>query len=110
MKIELQHYDTCLSDYFGGHHNPVIQIPIYAPMWLKEIKEALLNELSMTYDHYEHSVETEDFDQWYKAAQTSIKRLTNASGFRGKHFKDIELPIDDMAEPCYAYFIFNEVD
>jgi hypothetical protein len=113
-KLECNFYDVCFPSYFGGHYKPIIQIPIYAPMYLKEIKEALLNELNELYNHYEYSVETKDFEAWFNAACIAVTRITNAPGFKGKHFKDIEFCDDDDDDDdfigcCYAYFIINEV-
>lgn len=104
MIYDLIHTDTCLSDYFSGDSRPWLCIPIYAPMWLKEIKEALLSELNQGAigGHYD------DSDQFYNAAKAAINRLSNNPGFRGKHFKDIEVPPDEWYEPCYAYFVLIE--
>lgn len=42
----LYYLDTCLPDYFRGHHNPVVQIPVTHESTYAEIKEELLNCLN----------------------------------------------------------------
>ena len=46
IKFECCHADTCLSDYWSGHHLPHVQIPVYRGMTLKEVKDAIRSELS----------------------------------------------------------------
>ena len=44
MKLECLHADTCLPDYWGGHHLAHVQIPVYRGMTLKAIKESIRDE------------------------------------------------------------------
>lgn len=100
-KYEVVHADTCLPDYWGGHHLPHVQICV-RPMYLKEIKEAILAELS----YGAIAGRYEDSEENYRALQNAAKRLKNAPGFRGKHFKDVSQEEDF---PIYAFFVFNPV-
>lgn len=45
MKLECAHADTCLPDYWCGHHRPHVQIPVTPGMSLKAIKEEIRNAL-----------------------------------------------------------------
>lgn len=45
MKLELIHVDTCLPDYWSGHHLPHVMIPAIPGMSGKDIREAIRDEL-----------------------------------------------------------------
>lgn len=101
LKYEVVHADTCLADYWAGHHLPHVSICAY-PMYLKDIKWAILSELSAGAIAGQY----EDSEDNYKAMQKAVKGIKNAPGFQGKHFKDVEF---DEHYPVYAYFVFVPV-
>lgn len=105
MIYDLIHTDTCLPDYFSGDWRPWFVVPIYGPMTLKEIKEYLLSELNQGAIGGNLDWEVQESDQFYKAAKAAINRLSNANGYRGKHFKDLD---NDYSEPVRAYFVLVE--
>jgi hypothetical protein len=100
MEYELILADTCLPDYWSGHHLAHISIPAY-PMYLNEIKSELHGEVAQgaIAGHWIDSEEN------YQAFHAAINAMKNATGFRGKHFKDIEQGEDFSV---YAYFVFVE--
>ena len=47
MKITCSHLDTCLSDYWSGHHLPHVMIPVTRrKMSLAEIRRAIRSEIA----------------------------------------------------------------
>lgn len=47
MKVYLAHADTCLPDYWSGHHLPHLQIPAHNGMTFAAVRRALESELAM---------------------------------------------------------------
>src|SRR5690554_7923907 len=45
MKLEIVHVDTCLSDYWSGHHLAHVQIPVIPGMSMKDIKNSIKQEI-----------------------------------------------------------------
>jgi hypothetical protein len=95
----LYHADTCLPDYWGGHHLPHVSIPAY-PMTLKEVKSALHSEVNQ--DAICGNWSSDDYDKFHAA----IDRLTEKDNFTGLHFADIEQSED--FDTVYAYFVFDK--
>ena len=47
MKMTCSHADTCLSDYWSGHHLPYVMIPVTRrKMSLAEIRRAIRSEIA----------------------------------------------------------------
>lgn len=111
LKLEACHADTCLADYWSGHHLPHVQIPVYNGMTLKAIKDSIKSELN------EGAVMGSDYEliqseQFYKAARAAVNRMRpNVKGQR-TFFKDLE-PVDNESDDCgdsvYAFFVFREL-
>ena len=72
--LECCHADTCLSDYWGGHHLAHVQVPVWNGMSLAELKKALmaeLNEGAVAGGDAPH-----DYDeQWYAAARDAVQAI-----------------------------------
>lgn len=45
MKVSIVHADTCLPDYWSGHHRPHLQVPAYR-MTFAELRRALRSEIA----------------------------------------------------------------
>lgn len=107
-KYECIHADTCLPDYWGGHHLPHISIPIYAPMSLKEIKQCLKNEINE--GAIAGNLPCDDYDldeKTYKAFKAAINRIKPAINGKRKFFTDIKQE-EESDYSVYAYFVFRE--
>ena len=64
--IIISFYDVCLPDYFGGHHKPVLQVPVDGNTTRKEIYSSLLSELAqgvIDYQIDENQLEYDDIRQ-----------------------------------------------
>lgn len=108
MKFECIHADTCLPDYWGGHHLPHISIPIYGSMSLKDIKKCLKYEIME--GAIAGNLPNDGFcidDKTYKAFNAAINRIKPAIKGKRKFFTDIEYD-DEYDFTVYAYFVFRE--
>jgi len=113
-KLECTHVDTCLSCYWGGHHLPHVQIPVYSGMKFKEIKEALHSELNIGAvgnNPIARDDSGEAGDRWYKAAHAAINRIKPKVKGQRTFFKDLEKydPENGSVETVYAFFVFDEI-
>lgn len=106
MKYTLYLADICLPDYWGGHHLPVVQIPITSPMTIAEVREALDSEIKQTWEYYEDL--GVDMDALVLAAQEIRNQDDLPDDFL--HFMDSYPPSDDVEEINYAYFIVSELN
>lgn len=119
MKLELVHADTCLPDYWSGHHRAHVQIPVIPGMSGKDIKSAIKAELvegavmgsddiafllSADYVGADREAEAEKV---YRAAMAAVNRMRPAKKGQRKFFTDIDASED--SETVYAFFVFVEV-
>lgn len=118
MKPEIVHADTCLPEYWRGHHRAHLSIPVYRGMTLKEIKRSLLSELIqgaiMGSDHVAEALSDcsryapEEQERIYKKAKAAINRIKPTIKRQRRFFLDLE-EIEEDDDPVYAYFVFVEL-
>ena len=123
IKFECCHADTCLSDYWSGHHLPHVQIPVYRGMSLKDVKSALRSELSqgavmgrtdnarlLSADVVREN-EVKQADRVTRAAYAAVNRMRLADKRKRKLFMDLEEidENDDCCDSVYAFFVFVEI-
>ena len=122
IKFECCHADTCLPDYWSGHHLPHVQIPVYRGMTLKDVKSALRSELSqgavmgstdnarMLSADMVREDEVKQADRVTRAAYAAVNRMRLADKRKRKLFMDLEESTDDDDDDCgesvYAFFVF----
>lgn len=122
MKLELCHADTCLPDYWRGHHKAHVSIPVYRGMKLCDIKAALRSELSqgavagnddiaraLSYDLLPADISEKQADQITKAAYAAINRMRPNKKGQRRFFIDLEPDEEDCDFSVYAYFVFVEL-
>lgn len=122
MKLECIHIDTCLPDYWSGHHLTHIQIPVYKGMSLKEIKESLKDEIRIyggglggnTRLNYllGDYVDPEDEKESYKAIKAvyaAINRIKPTKKGQRKFFRDLDDQCEYDDNTVYAFFILREI-
>ena len=108
--LECIHAETCLPDYWCGHHLPHVQIEVWRGMNLKQIKQALLSELfqravmGVEYDY--------DNDKWHKRAISGVNRMKSSTKGQRRFFLDLEETLDDDegCDSVYAFFVFVECE
>ena len=118
MKIEIVHVDTCLPDFWSGHHLPHVQIPVWPGMSLSDIKSAIRSEISQGAiggsgdDARLLSADVVRPDEekraiaLTRAVYAGVNRIKPAKKGQRKFFTDIDEPIDDCSDSVYAFFVF----
>ena len=117
MKLECLHADTCLPDYWGGHHLAHVQIPVYRGMTLKAIKESIRDELRMGAIMGNDEIagllsdgfvtDKKRADQVTRAAYAAVNRIKPNKKGQRRFFTDLEEQDDDCCDYVYAYFVFE---
>ena len=111
--LECLHVDTCLPDYFGGHHLPWVCIPVCRPMSLADIKSAIRSELNQGAiggsDERTRDDSGDIGDSWFYRAHAAVNRIKPSTKGKRRFFKDISMPESEDDDSVYAYFVFREV-
>lgn len=113
--LECVHVDTCLPDYWSGHHLAHVCIPVYGPMTLKDIKRALHSEINQGAiagnDKRARDDSGEVGDTWFYRAHAAVNKIKPKTKGQRLFFKEI-MPIDPdyCGESVYAYFVFRDVE
>ena len=106
--LECCHADTCLPDYWSGHHLAHISISVHSEMSLSDIKQALHSELNhgaiAGSDMRTHDGSGEIGDVWYYRAHAAINAIKASSRRPFKGLEDMESEEDSV----YAYFVFKD--
>lgn len=112
-KLECAHADTCLSCYWGGHHLPHVQVPVYKGMHLSELKRQLHDEIAQGAIAGNDPIVRDDSgpegDKWFAKAHAAINRIRPATKGKRRLFEDLEEvdPEDESIESVYAFFVFR---
>lgn len=110
--LECLHADTCLPDYWGGHHLAHVSIPVYTGMSLRDIKRALHSEVSSGVISGSDGRTRDDSgdvgDAWYKRAHAAINKMRPSIKGKRKFFEDLDEPSEDDDFSVYAYFVFED--
>ncbi len=108
--LECIHADTCLSDYWGGHHLAHVQVPVWNGMSLAELKKALMAELN------EGAVAGRDYpgdhdEQWYAAARDAVQAIEAKTPAAAENLFPLLEPQseEEDAPTVYAFFVFRHV-
>lgn len=117
MKMNCIHADTCLPDYWGGHHLPHVQIPVTRrKMSLAEIRRAIRAELNdgavmggddetLILSHY-HDGDAKRADAVRRAAYAAIGRDV-VGARKGQRFADTGVSeFGEGADTVYMFFVF----
>ena len=118
-KLECVHADTCLADYWSGHHLPHVQIAVWHGMTMRQVKQAIRDELRqgavagssdaarlLSADMVAPE-EEKRADQLTRAAYAAINRLKPAKKGARRLFTGLEKTPDEFdGESIYAFFVF----
>ena len=119
-EVECLHVDTCLPCFWGGHHLPHVQISVWRGMTIRDVRQAILAELSQGYTmgsteearllqaDVVEPIEDALAKLIYEKAIAAVKALRAAPGKR-RLFTDLE-PQEDGDESVYAYFVFTGLE
>lgn len=117
-KFELCHADTCLPDYWAGHHRPHVSISVSKGMKLDAIKSAIKSELAqgcvMGSDHNAFLLSADfvgaendaEADEATRAAYEAVELMQPANKRRKNFFNDLRKTDLDVQ----AYFVFVEIN
>jgi len=119
IEFECAHADTCLPDYWSGHHLPHVQIPVYRGMTLKDVKSAIKDELRLgaiagSTDNARllsadilRPDEEKQADRVTRAAYAAVNRMRLADKRKHELFMNLEESTDDdCSDSVYAFFVF----
>ncbi len=105
----ISHYDTCLPDYFSGHHLPYIQIPAYK-MTLESLKQALKQEAGQ----YIANLGDDISDELYAAILSAIDDITLLDGvdtvFDNIDSDDVDEFDGEYYPTLFAYFLIEGIE
>jgi len=107
-KITVSFYDCCLPDYFGGHHRPVLQVPVDGNITRKELYSSLLSELNMGIIDYQIDENQLDYDAIRQAIKECIYFKPECQD-NDVVFPDLDIwnESDDEWYPVYAFFVVD---
>lgn len=121
MKMNCSHVDTCLPDYWRGHHLPHVQIVAYNGMSFAAVRDAIRDELRqgavMGSDDIARMLaadlvwpdEEKRADAVTRAAYAAINRDVKPAKKGARNaFPDLEKT--DSDDSVYAYFVFSECE
>ena len=121
IKLECAHADTCLSDYWSGHHLPHVQIHVHPGMTMRAIKDAIKSELMqgaiagnddnarLLSAEWVPPADEQKAIAITKAAYAAVNRMKPARKGQRRFFQDVEISEDDCTESVYAFFVFIEL-
>ena len=113
MKLICAHADTCLPDYWGGHHLPHVAVPVSRGTTFADLRAAILDELRMGAVAGADATPdtTYECDAWYDAAREAVERDVQPRDPGVEYpFRDLQDSDDEDAESVYAYFVFVRED
>lgn len=114
IKIDCLHADTCLPDYWSGHHLAHISVPVYHGIHMSELKALLHNELNEGAVAGSDDRTRDDSgvigEAWYKAAHKAVDAIRHAKKGCRKLFTELEKDADEneYCDSVYAYFVFAD--
>lgn len=103
--FECCHADTCLSDYWSGHHLPHVSIIVWRGMTLDQIKNAIESELNQGAIAGSWNYEIIESDRFYEMAKNAVEAITPVNESQKTFFNDME-DTDDQDISIFAYFVF----
>ena len=102
------HADTCLSDYWSGHHLPHLAIPVRSGMSLADVQEDLKSEANQGAWAGSVDYEVTESDEFHNRAIEAIEGMSLAEGAQdGALFDHIENLDEEDGPSVMAYFVFQ---
>ena len=107
-QITLSFYDACLPDYFGGHHRPVLQVPVDGNTTRKELYDGLLSELALGVIDWQIDENQLEYDDIRQAIKGSIYFKPECKD-GDILFPDLPAYEDLESDDCmvYAFFVVD---
>ena len=112
IKLHCLHVDTCLPDYWGGHHLPHIAVPVDRETTIETLRDSLMGEIwqgaimgsdPRTFD------DAEEYEEMLDAMRNAIKEDVHLRDKRMRYpFPDLEKETEETDCSVMAYFVFTE--
>lgn len=109
MKYSLVHADTCLSDYWGGHHLPHVAVPVDGAITIKEVLDGVVSELNQGAVAGSLDWETVESEEFHAACMKAVQECVelNAENLGKAAFPDLEEVFQEDNDPyVLAFFVF----
>ena len=103
MKYELSHIDTCTSQYFRGHHLPVVQVMVDENTTYQDIKLELLN------DYNTWHLDDLNWDVYVEAVHELFANFTSLT-YVPDSLYDVGSMEDCDEWDLYMYFVIETVE
>lgn len=113
MKLTCAHADTCLPDYWGGHHLPHVAVPVSRDTTFADLRSMIIDELRAGAVAGADATpeDTYECDEWCEAACEAVERDVRPCDPRFQYpFRDLDNSEDEDSESVYAYFVFIRED
>lgn len=116
MELACIHADTCLSDYWGGHHLPHVAVPVNRDTTFADLRTMIIDELRAGAVAGADATpeETYENDDWYAAACEAVERDVQprvpGTEYPFRDLDDYDEDEDEHEESVYAYFVFVRED
>jgi hypothetical protein len=112
MKLICAHADTCLPDYWGGHHLPHVAVLVGRDTTFADLQAAIIDELREGAVAGADAIpeDTYECDAWQTAARDAVYRDVQPRDPSVQYpFHYLDIGEDENFTPVYAYFVFVPV-
>lgn len=109
MRYTLVHADTCLADFWSGHHLPHVSVPVDGTTTVKEALEGVRSELNQGAVAGSLGWETIASEEFHAACLQAVQELRemNADILDRAAFPNLEVHDgDECSESVMAFFVF----
>lgn len=109
MRYNIVHADTCLSDYWGGHHLPHVSVPVDGATTVKEVFDEIRSELNQGAIAGSLDWEVVESEEFHNACMQAVQELVelNVDILDKSAFPNLEFyGEDDDGPSVMAHFVF----
>lgn len=121
MNLEIIHVDTCLPDYWSGHHKAHICVPVWNGITFDQLKRSIHSEISQGAVCGSDTIaemlglsgdfSDDDISIAYQAAQDAVDGIVLSESANPENlFTNLDTDMDDDYEPVYAYFLIVDTE
>lgn len=104
-KHKLTQVGLSLPDFFGGHHDPVLQVPVHRDITKKELTDEIVNEYNMAYDHYTYEEGSDH--PWPDLSDEDLRKMCDEFILIDTPLKDTGIPtLAELSEDEDSHFLF----
>ena len=109
-KYKLTLADICLPDYFRGHHNPVLSVPVWKDMTKAELIESIVSDYNLVYDYL---CEGHD-NPWPDMNSETLTKMVDTFIIKEMPFENYDIPTfaecEDTVDDVFIFILCEEND